>query len=293
MSEKNKIIAYHTAGSLILPIILISFFIFHSSFLMTSTGNHYPPANFHDTTIIVGHIPVDFRFPVTPSSSNILVLPGWNFSRTDLCIKSDFCRKAVDQGYILVLPEMLKSVYASELFPETRVDWRRYPTLHWITDTLIPYCRRQFHIFSEGGKNFLFGISTGARGVALIAENTGILFLAGAALSGDYDQTNMAEDPLMTGYYGSYKQFKNRWEGPDNPSLHSKRLKIPLYLAHGQKDKVVPCQQSIDFFRKINSEDPKRGHVLNLCDTCGHNYTFWGSQTENVLSFFNKVIRKK
>ena len=242
-----------------------------------------------DTTIIVGSIPVDFRFPSGPSPGAILVLPGWNFSRTDVCSKSGFCSKAMKRGYILVLPEMLKSVYSSALFPETRVDWRHYPTLHWITDTLIPFCRQQFHIFNERGKNFLYGISTGARGVVLVAENTGSLFLAGAALSGDYDQTSMPGDRLMTGTYGPYDQFKDRWEGPDNPSHHSNRLKIPLYLAHGKHDNVVSCQQTIDFSRKIISEDPGRGHIFHLCDTCEHNYTFWDSQTEDIFTFFEKT----
>ncbi len=246
-----------------------------------------------DTTIMVGNVPVDFHFPGNPSGDAILVLPGWNFSRTDLCNKSDFCNKARKLGYILVLPEMLKSVYASKLFPETRTDWRRYPTLHWITDTLIPFCRKQFRVFNVDGRSFLYGISTGARGIALVAENTGTLFLAGAALSGDYDQTNMPADRLMTGYYGSYTKYKNRWKGPDNPSLHSNRLKIPLYLAHGQKDAVVPCQQTIDFFRKISSENPEKGHILNLCDTCGHNYAFWNSKTEEVITFFKKFGKNK
>lgn len=247
----------------------------------------------HDTTIVIGRIPVDFRFPATHSEDAILVLPGWNFSRTDVCYKSDFCREAKQRGYILVLPEMLKSVYASELFPETKSNWRRYPTLTWVTDTLIPYCRNQFHIFIQGESNFLFGISTGARGVALVAENTGTLFRAGAALSGDYDQTSMKADKLMTGYYGSYQQFRDRWEGNDNPALHSDRLKIPLYLAHGEKDMVVPCQQSKEFFKKINSDDPRRGHELHLCDTCGHNYGLWNSQTEEILTFYKKFSKKR
>jgi len=241
-----------------------------------------------DTTILIGTVPVDFRFPGIPPRAAILVLPGWNFSRNDVCIHSDFCVKAKEQGYILVLPEMLKSVYSSVLFPETRTDWRLYPALRWITDTLIPFCRKQFHIFDDGGKNFLYGISTGARGVALVAENTGNLFLAGAALSGDYDQTVMPADRLMTGFYGPYHQFKDRWEGPDNPSNYSSRLKIPLYLAHGLRDNVVSCQQSINFSRKILLEDPGRGHILHLCDTCGHNYSFWNSQTKDILTFFRK-----
>jgi hypothetical protein len=265
------------------------------SILITLSALIVNAQNDVDTTIIIGSIPVDFHFPRGSSVGAILVLPGWNFSRKDICIKSDFCTRAKKQRYILVFPEMMKSVYSSAFFPETRDDWRRYPTLHWITDTLIPFCRKQFHIFNEGGKNFLYGISTGARGVVLVAENTGNLFLAGAALSGDYDQTSMPADLLMTGTYGPYDQFKDRWRGPDNPSLLSSRLKIPLYLAHGKQDAIVPCQQTIDFSRKITTEDPRRGHILYLCDTCGHNYSFWNSQTEDVFTFFEKtgkIIKK-
>lgn len=261
--------------------ICFSFFIFHSSFEQE-----------HDTTILLGKVDVDFLFPPVSARGTILVLPGWNFPRTSVCIKSGFCQEAMNRGFILVLPDMLKSVYSSGLFPETRYDWKRYPTLGWITDTLIPFCRKQFQLFNPGAGNFLYGISTGARGVALIAENTGTLFLAGAALSGDYDQTAMTGDRLMTGYYGSYSQFKMRWEGPDNPALHSDKLKIPLYLAHGKQDPVVTCKQTIDFSNKIIAENPILGHHLALCDTCGHNYVFWNSQTEAVFQFFEKFREK-
>ena len=165
--------------------------------------------------------------------------------------------------------------------------------MHWITDTLIPFCRNHFKIFRKGEQNFLFGISTGGRRVALVAENTGSLFVAGASLSGDYDQTDMQEDRLMTGYYGQYQQFKDRWEGADNPSFQSDRLKIPLYLAHGLKDNIVPSKQSINFFQKINKADPSRGHILDICDTCGHNYVFWNSETKKVFNFFGKYSGKR
>jgi S-formylglutathione hydrolase FrmB len=246
----------------------------------------------HDTTLRIGSIPVDFRFPETVSHGTILVLPGWNFSKSDVCERSEFCFLAKSKGYVLVMPEMLKSVYSSAFYNETRADWRRYPTLHWITDTLIPYCRLHFHLFQYGDLNFLYGISTGARGVALVAENTDSLFLAGAALSGDYDQTSMPNDNLMTGYYGPYGQFKDRWKGPDNPLLHAERLKIPLYLAHGKQDAVVPCGQSTTFYRKIITNDPKKGHFLQLCDTCEHNYAFWNSCTRQVFMFFNRAGKR-
>jgi len=242
----------------------------------------------YDTTAMVGSVPVGFRFPAGTPVGSILVLPGWNFSRYDVCQKSKFCVEGERQGYVMVFPEMLKSVYASKLYPETRTDWKKYPTLKWITDTLIPFCREAFHIFRDTDYNFLYGISTGARGVALVAENTGSLFLAGAALSGDYDQAKYPNDNLMKGYYGPYEKFPARWEGSDNPYLQSKKLKTILYLAHGKNDAVVPCSESVEFSKKIIRENPAAGHYLHVCDTCGHNYAFWNSQTTAVFNFYKK-----
>ena len=246
----------------------------------------------HDTTITIGQVPVDFLFPEGTVQGVILVLPGWNFSRSDICRKSVFCSKAKNAGWAVILPEMLKSVYSSRICKETRADWKGYPSLHWITDTLIPYCRKQFHFLVPGNKNVLFGISTGARGVALVAESTGHLFLSGAALSGDYDQRAMPNDPLMNGYYGSYQKFRERWEGPDNPFLHSGLLKTPLYLAHGKLDPVVPYQQTQSFYRKISKENPDIGHTLHLCDTCRHNYFFWNAELDSVFAFFGHTCRR-
>ena len=219
-----------------------------------------------------------------------ILVPG--FAKSNVCEKSEFCSLAKMMGYVLVLPEMLKSVYSSGFYNETRADWRRYPTLHWITDTLIPYCRLHFHLLERGDPNFLYGISTGARGVALVAENTDSLVLAGAALSGDYDQTSMPDDKLMTGSYGPYQKFRDRWKGKDNPFLHSDSLKIPLFLAHGKKDALVPCSQTIAFYNKIATENPGKDHVLQLCDTCGHNYAFWNSRTKSVFDFFSKADKR-
>jgi S-formylglutathione hydrolase FrmB len=30
-----------------------------------------------------------------------------------------------------------------------------------------------------------------------------------------------------------------------------------------------------------------------LCDSCGHNYAFWNSQTEEVFTFFKKFSKKR
>ncbi len=83
-----------------------------------------------DTSLIISNVRVDLIFPNSLVEGTILVLPGWNFKCNDICQKSDFCQKAKREGYVLIMPDMLKSIYASQLYPETRKDWLKYPTLH-------------------------------------------------------------------------------------------------------------------------------------------------------------------
>ncbi|NVO03256.1 MAG: prolyl oligopeptidase family serine peptidase [Bacteroidetes bacterium] len=246
-----------------------------------------------DTSFLVEKIAVDIQIPKGKIKGTILMLPGWNFSRMDCCEKSKFCQKAKAQGFLLVMPEMGKSVYAPQIYPETRVDWKKYPTRTWLIDTLIPFLQKQFNVLLKGDNNFIYGISTGARGVALIALHSKDIFQAGAALSGDYDQTQMPNDNLMKGYYGTCEKFKKRWEGDENPLLSASKITIPLFLGHGEKDAVVPNIQSKQFYKKLKEINPKTKSVLIIGSKAGHNYAFWDSQTEAVLKYFASYSVKK
>lgn len=239
-----------------------------------------------DTTIILNHVAVDISWPDMEVKGFILCLPGWNFSREVVCIKSEFCRMARQSGYCLIKPEMGKSIYLFQNFPETRSDWLQFPSLLWVIDTLIPVCQQKLGIMQPGDKNFLFGISTGGRGVAQIAINTGMLFKAGASLSGDYNQLLQKDDKLMIGFLGAYDKFPLRWSGRDNPSLHANLLKVPLYLGHGRNDKVVPVEQSTRFYQLISSQNSKLGHVLHMDESGGHDWDYWKSELQRIFAFF-------
>lgn len=239
-----------------------------------------------DTVIIVSNTKVELHFTNEKIVGVILVLPGWNFSQDDICIKSDFCKRAKDAGYIIIMPDMKKSVYQRYIYPETRIDWQKYHTLLWITDTLIPKMRKDYDLLQPGKRNFLFGISTGARGVALLSYNTKNIFKAGAALSGDYNQELMTDDNLMKGYYGTIKEFPSRWNGEDNPVKNVSNITIPLFLAHGMQDKVVPCIQTQLFFNKLHESNKLLGNKLVMKEGAGHDYVFWSSMYTEVFNFF-------
>ncbi|PKN20151.1 MAG: esterase [Deltaproteobacteria bacterium HGW-Deltaproteobacteria-22] len=219
---------------------------------------------------------------------DILMLPGWNFERSRWCARTRFCTLARAAGFRLVLPEMGKSVYTSEHFPETKTEWKRYPTLPWVTRQLLPELKARYGFF-RGPGNFLVGLSTGARGVVLIAQATGDLFTAGAALSGDYDQTRMPADRLMTGYYGPYRKHRDRWSTQDNPTALVAQLTIPIYFGHGLQDSVVPAAQTRDFHGQVRKVHPRSLSRLHLVPA-GHDFAYWDSESQAILDFFNGFL---
>lgn len=230
---------------------------------------------------------VCLKFPENmPAKGVIVVLPGWKLPVYDWCTKTTFCQKALAMGYILIMPEMAKSIYAAQRFPETRKDWLPFATRTWFKDTLIVRLQKHYGLLLPGQKNYLLGLSTGARGVALLALDCPEIFRKGAGLSGDYDQTQMPKDALMTGWYGAQDAYPQRWNGLDNPVFRFKELKIPLYLGHGKADKIVPVSQTIQFVDSLKKHKPKLVKY-HINETAEHNYNYWNSEVDAVLEFFN------
>lgn len=242
-----------------------------------------------DTTIILTNTPVDIKYPYSVEKACILVLPGWNFSQDDICIKSDFCTKALNKGYVLIMPDMQKSIYTCRKYNETRADWQKYHSLLWITDTLVPYLQTKFSLLLNGKKNFLFGISTGARGVAMLSIYSPDVFIAGAALSGDYDPESMQNDNLLKGFLGPLEKNIERWTISESPINNSDRIKIPLFVAHGNSDNIVPVSQTISFYNKLKKRNTSH-IVMHIAKEGGHDYAFWSSEYESIFIFFEKII---
>lgn len=247
----------------------------------------YPMLDSIATLTIAGH-KVDVRSPKDSLKGNIIVLPGWNFPKEDWCNKSSLCKKALAQGYRLILPEMSKSVYSAKFYPETRQDWKKFPALDWVTKEMVPALQKDYGILLKNQKNFLLGLSTGARGVVAIGIALPDLFVAGAALSGDYDPTKMTTDRLMIGFLGSFVKFPDRWKtGGDNLVHHAKKLKMGLYIGHGKQDKVVPFNQSEILYNTLKKISPNL-KLKNHWTNDGHNYKYWDAEVDNMLKFFGE-----
>ncbi len=243
--------------------------------------------------LMVDDVPYDLYIPKNYRDRSILVLPGWNFPRTSWIENSDLVTKADQYGYALILPEMLQTLYESSYYPETNLKWNQVPGGKFMKERFIPTIQTRHHLLTPGSNNTLLGLSTGGRGVALVAlENPG-LFVAGASLSGDFSQENTPDDRLMTGVYGSYESFRERWLGRDNPMSRVSEWTIPLYLAHGIADDIVPESQSRLFYQALIKSHSGLQVEYHPVPDAGHNYTFWSGQLPAVFNFFDKIIGQK
>lgn len=246
------------------------------------------------TLNIAGHA-VDIAPPDSGVAyrGNLIILQGYNFPKHDWCQKApELCRRARAEGYLLIMPEMGRSLYSSAFFAETRSDMKKYPLRTWLVDSVFSYLNERHNILLARQNNYILGLSTGAHGAALIALDRPNLFNAIAALSGDYDQTKIPNDPLIVMYYGNYKNNTKRWTEVDNVLWQIKNWNTPIYLGHGQMDKVVPPAQTRLFYDSLLLHFDSAKVQLNEPKTMAHDYKYWGSETEAVLQFFKKFQQK-
>ncbi|MBU43061.1 MAG: alpha/beta hydrolase [Spirochaetaceae bacterium] len=221
----------------------------------------------------------------------LLVLPGWKFDKSRWIKETDLKQYANRHSMILVLPQMNTSIYASQYFPETRMKWHSEAGLKFINETFIPELRQKFGLFTAGKENYLLGLSTGGRGVALIALSNPDLFVAGASFSGDFDQSVMPSDKLMAAVYGPFDRFSNRWRQIDNPVNAAQKWTMPLYLSHGTSDGIVPPDQTNRFYEAIRKAKGADFPVeLKMVEGAAHDFRFWNDQLAPAFAFFQRYF---
>jgi len=138
-------------------------------------------------------------------------------------------------------------------------------------------------------KTFVLGLSTGARGAAILMLENPSLFSAAACLSGDFDPSLQKEDPLMVNALGPYAKNTKYWLGDNNITKRAKEMKRPIFIAHGMKDKIVPVEQSIAFKNKLLKENPQLLLKYDFPLNGAHNYDFWNAEIDKILSFFRSI----
>lgn len=235
--------------------------------------------------------PVDIYRPTNECRADLLLLPGYNFPKTDWYKKTELLQHLKQHNICAAFPEMKRAVYASQYFKETGLKVFKKPSAIWVKEDFIPYMQKNQYMFTNPEKNLILGLSTGARGAVLLSLNDPGFYRAVAALSGDYDQTAMTGDRLMINIYGPYQDFFNRWEMIDNPKNMVKKWQGALFLGHGNSDRIVPFKQSEIFYETMKNENPT-ADVEFFPENARHDYAYWGSQLAEIFKFFNKKIEK-
>ena len=92
----------------------------------------------------------------------------------------------------------------------------------------------------------------------------------------------------MTSVYGSFTQFRQRWLGRDNPQARVSQWSMPLYLAHGTADNIVPESQSRLFYNALVRNGAEDLVVYYPVNGAAHDYRFWGGQLPAVFQFLDR-----
>jgi pimeloyl-ACP methyl ester carboxylesterase len=235
---------------------------------------------------------VQVKVPNGAPKGSILVLQGWNFPITDWCDSTSLCEKALNDGYILVFPDLGKSIYSEKMYPETIQGWRDFPTRKWLREDVIGKLQTEFNLFLEDGNNFVMGLSTGGRGALFMALELPKVFDGCATLSGDYDQFMFPNDNLYKGYFGPMKPNQERWQGMENPTKFIGGLQVPLYVGHGLQDNIVPYRHLELLKEHLDYYEMDLRIVYHTDSTAKHDYLYWNSEVDPVLNFFNELGEK-
>ena len=241
---------------------------------------------FSDTVLFVGNlndsVEVIVDFPDSIIKGTVILLQGWGFSNTNWCDSSDLCSQLLTEGFVVVQPDMKKSIYAWQRYPQTRKDWYEMPTRQWFIDTLIPTLE-SIQLLIPEENNSLIGLSTGARGALLVGIDTQGLFDHVVCLSGDYDQKEFPNDNLYKGYFGTIKEHPECYQGLENPIDQLSLLKSKLLIAHGGLDKVVSVEHSRRLVDAL--KEAKVDYEYVEIPDAKHDYAFWGGETQRIIKF--------
>lgn len=211
----------------------------------------------------------------------VIALHGWNHTPAMLRDKSDLEQLADRYGLVLALPQMGKTVYETQFYPQSTRKWAGVPGTRWVGEVVLPELRKRYAVYADRAHTAVVGYSTGGRGAVLLAEAYPEFAFAGS-LSGTFDLMRL--DPADGEYkihaviYGPRDKFKERWE-LDNciaPARLAKLAGTRLYLGHGDKDKVVKPDQLTALADALKAHPELEAEVVSG-PGAQHDWEYWNS----------------
>ncbi len=228
----------------------------------------------------------------------LIVLHEYRGSQRSWETNTDIAAQAERHSMVIVCPYMKNSVYESQYFPETETKWAPMPGGLFIPTVLVPWLRNSFNLAVDARHTAIMGNSTGARGALLAAARNPEMYGAVAGLSGDYDPLSMPRSRILASIYGPYRNFKDRWKQVDNVKEMAAGLQsVPVYLMHGNKDFVVPKEQSLILameMRKLAKQSVGGGFDVTYREVpyAQHEWGFWRKALPEVMGFMDKNLKE-
>jgi pimeloyl-ACP methyl ester carboxylesterase len=212
---------------------------------------------------------------------DLLLLPGWNFPIRHWEDSTRVLELAAQGGWNVVMPEMKKSIYHLQTYPDTRKDWRSEKGLPWLADTLIPKLQLEFGILLPEHRVKVMGLSTGGRGAVALAVYKRGLVGEVVSLSGDFSTLQFPNDNLYRGYFGELRDHEDIWQAEDL-CLASLPSGVKVLLVHGEEDDVVPILHSELLSKSLT--DRKHPCGFKRIPGAGHSYALWAAWIDSALT---------
>lgn len=241
-----------------------------------------------DTIFYLKHFDDSIRIcsarAIDTCKGTVILLPGWNYTFDHWIDSCDFLQTATKSGFNVIMPDVHKTIYANQIYPETRHDWSREVTRDWMNNTFLPLLHSMFKI--KNHRLYVVGVSTGGRGALFLAMENQEWFKAGAAISGDFDQSAYPNDNLYIGFFGNKSEFPERYSGIENPLTQLIGFKIPFYFAHATDDQIVPVGHTQRLEEFLLTKNYGTNCEFHYSQSGGHNYTYWNKELTRILKFF-------
>lgn len=240
-------------------------------------------------SLVINKVPTDIYIPKKLEQKcikTLLVLPGWKFSRTRWFQETELLKYIIIHHYVAFAPETSVTIYESEYYPETQLKWHAKPGMKFFLEDFFPLFRK-YQLFLDSKLNFALGLSTGGRGVVMIASHLPDLFISIATLSGDFDQTLTPKDNLMRLVYGPYEKFPHRWK-EDNPIYYIQKngWKTNIYIGHGKEDPVVSYRHSEYLYNFLKQREGFLKIHFSLKEKAKHTFEYWNLELPSIFNFF-------
>jgi S-formylglutathione hydrolase FrmB len=236
-------------------------------------------------------LPAGYSPTRTPPFKLLIALHGWRGSGADWERNSPLAHYANRRGYVIIAPHMGTTVYERSYFPETlgKYRWGAIPGGRWVGEVVLPYARRHYNVSRSRRGTGVFGLSTGGRGAALVAQYQPQAFGAFAALSADYDITLAPEEKTATFIYGPHRTFPERWRKDNSRFLLEQLKHVPALLIHGALDRVCPVTNSRLFARDLR----RKGYDVTYVEdpALGHDWKLWAGYLGALFEFFDAKLR--